>query len=735
MKRYDSIGTRAACRILRNALGVLSMLALVSSAGVMKEIHVSAGGGSDDGAGTQGSPYRTVHRAAAEVARSTAGMSGDIVVYLHEGVYELDSTVTFGPEHGGRGEHWVIWRSFGTDQAAMSGGRRVSGTWEQVADSDQWKVQIPGLDRKIRNLYVNGQRAIMATGKVVRGGTDWQGTGIFYSDEQVSHWKNHRDIELHQKRMWIMHAFGVEKLVAVDGGTAFEMQQPLWNIGQTVAYVTPKHNWGWSVHNVYDLLDREGEFYFDRQTATLYYEPRSGEDMHTATVVYPLVEGLLHIKGNSLTDKVRNIQFWGLQFAYDDWQMLEIDGSFAATTIQANTLFICENPDGSWGLPGRFNMATVTPGAVDVYDADNIIFQRNSFTHCGAVALNAVNGVTHISVIGNRFEDISATAISIGHPQHVILNDEGRLHEQEQNPRQVIVSNNLLRDVAVEFVHCPGITVFFVEGIDVLHNDIGPMEYTQISAGWGWRAFPDVTTSWDNRINFNKLVAPCQGLGDGGAIYTLGAMGGDSEVRGNYINCPAPYKATGMKWGLYADQGFSPKRWARNVIEDIEIWVNKLRDEPAVIDSNYTTSVEQECRSGCPTNTVVFDKADRPQAVLDIIANAGLQETYRRPWDGTIPQTEPQEVGTADRPVSSLSTAHAPPVVSLAKNVVRIIAGPSTRVPLTCTLSDARGRTLSRRVVERPGLHSLQLPPAHGFFVVSLQGTQGVVRRQLIRYE
>jgi hypothetical protein len=377
-------------------------------------------------------------------------------------------------------------------------------------------------------------------------------------------------------------------------------------------------------------------------------------------------------------------------------------------------------------------MATVYPGAVDIYDADNIVINRNTFTHCGATAVNAVNGVTQLQIVGNTFEDISATAVSIGHPQHVVLGDEGRLYPEEQNPQQVVVSNNLLREVSCEFGHCPGITAFFVEGLDLMHNDIGPMEYSQISAGWGWRAFPDVKTSWDNRINYNKMVAPCQGLGDGGSIYTLGAMGGNSEVRGNYMSIPAPYKASGQKWALYADQGWSSKLWTNNVIEDFEIWLNKLRDTPALVDSNYTTTSQQECRETCPTNTFLFSKADRPQAVKDIIANAGIEPAYQQAWDGTIPEIDPGVGGVAVGPGFKMKSVAIAPSVQLLRNRIQILPGVAENLPLTCSLFDMQGRQIVQMVMTDQKVRSMALPMTRGSYVLSMTGSKVTIQRQFI---
>ena len=51
------------------------------------------------------------------------------------------------------------------------------------------------------------------------------------------------------------------------------------------------------------------------------------------------------------------------------------------------------------------------------------------------------------------------------------------------------------------------------------------ISYTAISLGWGWSAYPH-TFDGANRILCNNIHHHMQLLGDGGAIYTLGAQGG-----------------------------------------------------------------------------------------------------------------------------------------------------------------------------------------------------------------
>ena len=100
-----------------------------------------------------------------------------------------------------------------------------------------------------------------------------------------------------------------------DGKTLITMKQPCYGHASTrvhnqgVKYLTPRHSlfcmYGHSltlslffrlpraVENVFELLGQPGRFYYDATENVIYYTPREGEEMHTATVVVPLVEVIL----------------------------------------------------------------------------------------------------------------------------------------------------------------------------------------------------------------------------------------------------------------------------------------------------------------------------------------------------------------------------------------------------------------------------------------------------------
>ena len=89
--------------------------------------------------------------------------------------------------------------------------------------------------------------------------------------------------------------------------------------------------------------------------------------------------------------------------------------------------------------------------------------------------------------------------------------------------------NNTVADctvshAAVEFRGHPALLVGFSRGTTLEHNELSQLPYSAISLGWGWDNYP-YTYGGLNQINYNHIHDHMRVLGDGGAIYTLGAQG------------------------------------------------------------------------------------------------------------------------------------------------------------------------------------------------------------------
>lgn len=554
--------------------------------------------GSDANPGTGAKPFQTLEKARQAVRAVIPGMTGDIAITLRGGSYPVRSAIVFKPEDSAPGTHRIIYRAAKGETPVLTGGVPVIG-WKPYKDGI-WKAP---LDRseKLRALYVNDARAVMAnSGKKIRAQGGW-GTytvtagqapwawqsgqaadGIQYNAAdlpKITH--NVSDVEIENQTTWNKNFVGVRDITTEGDKFIFKLQQPYGAIAQQI---------GWTagltldseqiIHNAFELLDQPGEFYFDRAEKTLYYIPRPGEAMQTAKVVAPVTQTLVQLEGQPIKNRVRNITFDGLTFAHTDYNLMEIDGSHGAATVQTaciNTAFA--NPNWHYDVYRSYD---TLPAAIIGNAVEGIEFTRNTIAHTGCQGIVMSNDVSDVRIVGNVIRDAGGSAITIGHPHHTYENDTPDLkhpegagieHEKfpagtESIPRRVLISNNFLPDNAALFNGHTIITVFYAYQVSIEHNWIPSAPYSGMNIGWGWcdfdgsdvanhpqwgqgfrpSVFPGRPTmvSGNNRVRANRVERTMNTLHDGGGIYTLGRQPGTLIDR-NYVRS--------SWWAIYNDEG------------------------------------------------------------------------------------------------------------------------------------------------------------------------------------
>src|SRR5262249_22205609 len=145
-----------------------------------------------------------------------------------------------------------------------------------------------------------------------------------------------------------------------------------------------------------------GEWYDDRATTNrkLYYKPRAGDDLTTA--IAPDLETLVRVAGSA-----HDLTFQGLTFEHSTWTV----PNQGYVGVQADIYYLGElvDPDNCY----QTSELAALPGAISIANASAIRFQENVFRHLGATAINLRQSVTSMQIIGNKFWDISGSAISI----------------------------------------------------------------------------------------------------------------------------------------------------------------------------------------------------------------------------------------------------------------------------------------------------------------------------------
>ena len=607
---------------------------------------------------------------------------GDRII-LHGGTYRLDHTLTLKPKNSR-----VTWMAAPGEQPVLSGGIEVKN-WTPDKDG-VWKAPLARTE-KLRQLYVNGQPAKMARLKsqvkgqsgygefIINGDEPWafspgktaDGVRVLKSDlPSVAHPK---DLEIRGQTTWTMNRFGIRGIQDEGDSWVLLFDQPAAAMAQNQLWGTFDPRTELDVFNAREFLTQPGEFYFDRTGQTLYYFPRTGEQMDHVEAIAPVLETLVSIQGSSLREHVSNVRFEGITFSDTAWQLMHIGDSYGAVGIQSCALTV------KFGSPNWHDSAYQTTdlpvAAVEVNSADHITFSGNVFKLTGAMGLNLENDVCNSSINGNVFFDIGSCAINVGHPQHVYIGKQngenagnGPYHIDNSHAKwredveglctNIVIANNLIRRTGIEHPPSVALSVFYGHGITIEHNDLRYAPYSGISLGWGWDQFdgksarsigkPSLSLE-DNAIRANRLTDMLQTLSDGGGIYLLGMsepLASDpskqkwSEISGNYLHDfggetrAGIHPDGGARFFYFHDNVFDHLKWSLIKVSDnggkADYWVVRNYSNTKLYWSELDLPIAPRTTI---TNNVLVSEEAWPAAAKHIIDTSGLKPTYQDLFD------------------------------------------------------------------------------------------------------
>ncbi len=396
---------------------------------VPDELYVSPKG-DDANDGSQERPFKTIKRAKEMVREIKKDMDRDIVVHIAGGKYELSETLDFDEEDSGTNGYNIVYQGDPNNMPTISAGTELNLSWTEGEDGI-WSAQVnDNRIEYIRNLYVNETPATRASSsKLVYGlenyvanGSSYMSDGFYVNKADIGVFANQEDIQLRWTVGWKSWMFYIDEIVNDPSNSdrvIVKMNNPLWSresvLNSTNAWPgQPSYQYGFRVENAYELLDEPGEFYFNRNTRTLSYLPREGENMSTASVICPVLDKVLSVTGEPNAEKlnsfkyVNNLEFKNLRFAHSNFSALEESDMIA---YQCEILHMTNVPKG------------ITPGAVEVGFADNIAIEDCVFFGMSSAALELTDKVTNSNFARNVFTDIGFGAFVVGHNYHNVADN------------------------------------------------------------------------------------------------------------------------------------------------------------------------------------------------------------------------------------------------------------------------------------------------------------------------
>ncbi|WP_069770656.1 RICIN domain-containing protein [Streptomyces sp. LUP30] len=551
--------------------------------------YVDPVNGSDGNPGNStAAAFRTVQAAQTAVRARNANMSDDIVVNLRGGAYPLTAPVVFGTGDSGTNGHTVVYQAYNGETPVITGGQAITG-WTAAANGE-YKAPVGGLT--FRQLYVNGVRATRARFPDV--GSDFQLQGSDNTNKllkvlssQVSDWGQLGKVEMMLETQWGESYLRLKSITSGNGTANVSIQDH--EAGILFPRPFPVLSNGSPLHfeNAHEFLNEPGEFYVDTAAQTVYYKPRPGEDMSTATVQAPTLRTLFDVKGTSLDSPVHDLRFSGITFTRTTWMEATDNGYLNAQGGNYNISADSSNKQ----FVGR------PPAGVQAANADRLSFTDNTFTQMGATALDLHHGVHDSTVTGNLISDIAGNGITVGKfsdptvEYHTVYNPPASPAGEDAREvvKNVTVKNNLITRIGEDYLGTAGVNAGFVNSTTIDHNDISDTPWAGISLGWGWQSAANA--EGNNSVSYNRLGNVMNRLCDSAGIYHLSNDPG-TVINGNYIHdvVRGPAACGSAVAGVYLDEGSDNMTLSNNVLSHTDGFINQNRNGTHVTLTDNTTS-------------------------------------------------------------------------------------------------------------------------------------------------
>lgn len=471
-------------------------------------------------------------------------MNGEqVTVWLHEGTYNLSNTVKLS------GIKNAAFRAYPNEKVSVTACREIGGWSETTVNGVKaWVTDTESgfnfntLLKGDENLPVtrypeNGYLLVKNPDRSVALFTDettpWQGycygDKAFYTnnDMKLDSLYNVQDVYIK-----LMHYWFCEKtnLTSYENG----------RIGMEMACsMKVEANDRYFLENVFEALDKPGEWYHDTVKNKLYYIPQDGDNIKTTVLSAPTENLLFDISDSN------NITFSGLTIKNTDW------------------CYLTPTPDVGWlGIYGLlFPQGNLEcNGVFDITRSENINFTNCDFLNIGNGAIRFNKQCRDCNVTGCTFREIGSNVVFI---------DGYNTFDNAMRTANINVVDNLIEGYGRNFPSAIGILLTHAVDCKLSHNEIHDGYYTAISCGWVWGYSKDHTTD-GIEISENHIYDIGQGwLSDMGGIYTLGIQPNTILTHNKIHNVAADPNEGGYGgWGIYLDEGSSNITVYQNLVYD-----------------------------------------------------------------------------------------------------------------------------------------------------------------------
>ncbi|MFN3150394.1 right-handed parallel beta-helix repeat-containing protein [Bremerella sp.] len=481
-------------------------------------------------------PFATIERARDAIRESRISESGDILVLIRGGTYQLAETIVFGRSDSGRADKTITYAAYPGETPVFSAGQKVAqwkiaGDLPALPETSRGKVNVTDVSGKFFSLYDSQGLLPRARSE---GFIPLEGNSrnrLRCPAGTLKNWSNVNDVEVvvRPHHAWIVNILPLES-VDLAKQIAFTSIDATYAMNSLHFLKDTKSCW---FENALEELDEPGEWVLDTQENKLYLWPRNQSD-----VLIPQLTELFRIEGeidkNGSKDvPVRYLTFRGLTFMHGDRYQVASDDA---------------------GLQHDWDMHDKANALFRIRGAEHCQIQQCRFSSSGSGAIRVDLHGQHNTLSGNLIEDLGGAGI--------LLCGYGPGTKDVNGHNQVI--NNHIHHTGRIYSHSPGIMVWQSGENRIANNLVHHTPYTGIIISGCMTDFftkhgrelgrtirrheiaylpknPQLTDvrrylhTHDNLIEYNEIHHAMEELGDGNAIYVRGA-GAGNIIRRNYIH-------------------------------------------------------------------------------------------------------------------------------------------------------------------------------------------------------
>lgn len=480
-------------KLIRSRLSLMLVLFSLLSCGLSDYTIYVSPDGINTQEGTEDFPLQTIDRALEMAMDIRADKKGKISIYLKEGEYHLSAPLVIPNVLSD-----IAIIGEGTEKVSVKGSKVLQTIWKPFDEH----IFFTELSEAIAfsQLFINGKKQILARyPNYNENGGAWQGHAAdAISKERVSTWENPAGGFVHamHRGRWggfhyLITGVDAEGELILSGG--HQNNRP-----------SSMHPELRMVENIFEELNSEGEWYFDKQTNRLYLWVEKGTDLSNSITEVSWLKHLIEITGNS-KEPVKNVKIEGIRFAHTKTTFME----------EYDKLL-------------RSDWTIYRGGAILLTGTDSVSILDCEFTNLGGnvIFVNGYNRDTEI--VGNHIHDCGASAIAfVGDPtavrsgayqyqEFVPIKDMDTIPgpANELYPATAKVANNLIYRIGRIEKQVAGVQISMAMNIHIQNNSIYdvPRAGINVSEGtWGGHLI-------ENNDVFNTVLE----TGDHGAFNSWG---------------------------------------------------------------------------------------------------------------------------------------------------------------------------------------------------------------------